>query len=106
MINEEWILIAGMMALTFIPRYIPMALASRFPIPPLLGDTLEFVPIAVLTAIIAQATLVHDGQIHFAIDNAYIYGAVTAAVVAQISKHLFFTIAAGIAAYTTAFMMI
>ncbi len=106
MISDEWILIWGMMALTFIPRYLPMALASRFHIPPLLGDALEFVPIAVLTAIIAQATLIHDGQMHFSIDNSYIYGAVTAVITAHVSRHLFLTIAAGLTAYAAAFMLI
>lgn len=106
MISNEWALIWGMMILTFIPRYLPMALASRFHIPPLLADALEFVPIAVLTSIIAQATFIHEGQMHFSPDNAYFYGAAIAAITAQLSKHLFLTIAAGLAAYAIAFMMI
>lgn len=106
MISNEWILICGMTALTFIPRYLPMALASRFRIPPLLAEALEFVPIAVLTAIIAQATLIHDGQVHITSDNPYLYSAVIALVTAQLSRHLFLTIIAGLTAYAIAFTMI
>ncbi len=106
MINNEWILILGMMALTFIPRYLPMALASRFHIPALLTEALEFVPIAVLTAIIAQATFIHEGKVHFSPDNAYIYGSAAAVIVAHLSQHLFLTIAIGLTAYTVAFVML
>lgn len=106
MISGEWILILGMTTLTFVPRYIPMALASRFHIPPLLAEALEFVPIAVLTTIIAQTTLVHNGQVHLSTDNAHLYGAVVALITAQLSKHLFLTIVTGLATYTVAFTMI
>jgi len=103
---NEWTLIFGMMAVTFIPRYLPIALAGRFRIHPILKRALEFVPIAVLTAIISQASLVHEGQLNIAFDNAYLYGLLAAILTAWLTKHTFKTVLIGLIAYSIAFALI
>ena len=103
---SEVMLIIGMMLVTFIPRYLPIALAGRFRIHPVLQKALEFVPIAVLTAIISQASLVHDGEIHIAFDNAYLYGLIAAILVAYWTKHLFKTVLVGLIVYAIAYYLI
>lgn len=103
---NEWVLIIGMMSVTFIPRYLPIALAGSFRIHPLLKRALEFVPIAVLTAIISQASLIHDGKLDLAFDNAYLYGLFAAVITAWFTKHTFKTIAVGLVAYSFAFAFI
>jgi branched-subunit amino acid transport protein len=103
---NEWLLIIGMMVLTFIPRYLPIALAGKFHIHPLLGRALEFVPIAVLTAIIAQTSFVHDGELDLAFDNPYLYGLIAAIVTAWITKHTFKTIVIGLLVYTVVFVLV
>ncbi len=60
---NEWLLIAGMAVLTFVPRYLPFALAGRLTIPPLVRSALSYVPIAVLTAIVAQASLMRGSML-------------------------------------------
>ncbi|MEH6458098.1 MAG: AzlD domain-containing protein, partial [Cocleimonas sp.] len=96
---NEWLLIIGMMAVTFTPRYLPIALAGRFRIHPLLRRALEFVPIAVLTAIISQTSLIHNGELDLAFDNVYLYGLVAAIITAWISKNTSTTIIVGLVAY-------
>ena len=103
---NEWLLIFGMMLVTFIPRYLPLALAGRFRIHPLLRRALVFVPIAVLTAIISQTSLIHNGEFNLAIDNAHLYGLVAAIVTAWITKHTFKTIVIGLLVYAIAFNLI
>ncbi len=103
---NEWILIIGMMAVTFTPRYLPIALAGRFRIHPLLRRALEFVPIAVLTAIISQTSLIHNGELDLAFDNVYLYGLVAAIITAWISKNTSTTIIVGLVAYAIAFVMV
>ena len=103
---NEWLLIIGMMLVTFIPRYLPIALAGRFRIHPLLRRALEFVPIAVLTAIISQASLIHDGKLDVAFDNPYIYGLIAAGITAWISKNTFITIIVGLICYAIPFVLI
>ena len=103
---NEWVLIGGMMALTFGPRYLPMALAGKFHIPPLMRQALGYVPIAVLSAIVAQTSFIREGSVDFSLDNPYLYGVVVAFTVALLAKRLFLTIFAGLAAYTFAFILI
>ena len=105
-IMNEWFLIIGMMAVTFLPRYLPIALAGRFPIHPLLRRALEFVPIAVLTAIISQTSLIHNGELDLAFDNAHLYGLVAAIITAWVTKNTFKTIIVGLIVYSIAFMMV
>lgn len=100
---SDWILIIGMMILTFGPRYLPMALAGKFRLSPLLQQALNFVPIAVLTAIIAQTSLIHDGKLHMATDNHYLYALIAALLTAWITKHTFLTIIIGLVVYVIAF---
>ena len=103
---NEGLLIIGMMVVTFLPRYLPIALAGRFRIHPLLKHALEFVPIAVLTAIISQASLIHDGKLDLAFDNTYLYGLIASCLAAWFTKHTFKTIVIGLLAYSIAFMLI
>ncbi len=103
---NDWLLILGMMVVTFTPRYLPIALAGRFRIHPLLKRALEFVPIAVLTAIISQTSLVHRGELHLAFDNAHLYGLTAAVITAYITKHTFKTILCGLIVYSIAFFLL
>jgi branched-subunit amino acid transport protein len=103
---NEWILIAGMAALTFGPRYLPLALAGRVRIPPLIEQALRFVPIAVLSAIITQTTFVREGALDFNLDNAHLLAAITACIVAWLSRGLFLTVASGMLAYGLALWLI
>ncbi len=100
-----WLLIAGMFLVTFLPRYVPMALAGRFKISPLLNQALEFVPIAVLTAIIARVSVVHDGETDLQLDNPYLYALFVSFIVARISKNIFITISAGLMVYALVFSL-
>ena len=103
---NEWLLIIGMMAVTFVPRYLPIALAGRFRIHPLLRRALEFVPIAVLTAIISQTSLVHNGELDIAFDNVHLYGLVAAIITAWITQNTFKTIIVGLIVYAIAFILV
>ena len=96
---NEWLLIFLMAAVTYIPRYLPFALAGRIRIPARLEQALDFVPIAVLTAIIAQASLYRDGVLNLSLGNYHALAALVAFVVALLTRHLFATIAAGLIAF-------
>jgi len=95
----EWMLIAGMVFLTFGPRYLPFSLAGKVVLPPLILRALNYVPIAVLSAIAAQTTLVRDQKIDMTLDNPYLIAAVAACMVAYYTRHLFLTIALGMVTF-------
>ncbi len=75
---EEIIMLAGMAAVTFLIRYILLAVADRFSMPPLLERALYYVPPAVLTAILLPAVLLPQGYWDLSLNNAYIFGALAA----------------------------
>ncbi len=58
---EILLLILGMATVTFLPRFLPMALVSRLPIPDRAKAFLEFVPVAVLSALVFPAIFALDG---------------------------------------------
>ena len=94
-----WLLITGMALLTFLPRYIPFALAGRITIPDWLANALHYVPTAVLTCIIVEASLVQDGDLLFTFENHYLVAAVVAMFTSLVSRHLLLTIAVGLACF-------
>ena len=96
---SEWLLIVLMAVVTYIPRFLPFALAGRIRIPDRLEQALDFVPIAVLTAIIAQASLYRGGVLDLSPANYHALAALVAFVVALLTRHLFATIAAGLIAF-------
>ena len=94
-----WLLIALMALVTYLPRFLPMALAGRVQLPPALERALDFVPIAVLTAIIARATLVRGDTLDFSMANLHALAALAALAAALLWRRLFVTIAVGLACY-------
>ena len=99
MTTREIVLIVGMMAVTFGVRYVPLALVGRWQMPAALQDALKFVPPAVLTAIIAPAVFLPDGE-HFnlSLGNAYLIAALVATIVAAWTQRTALTLAVGMVA--------
>jgi branched-subunit amino acid transport protein len=94
-----WLLILGMALLTFVPRYIPFALAGRISIPLWLSKALHFVPTAVLTCIIVKSTLVQDGEIFIAFQNHYLIAAIAAFITSLVSRNLLLTVLVGLVCF-------
>jgi len=88
---SDWLLIAGMAVLTFGPRYLPFGLAGRVELPPLLSRALGFVPIAVLSAIIVQSSLIRDGVMRLDVANHHAWALLFSFVVARITRSLSWT---------------
>ncbi len=93
---NEYLLIALMALVTYLPRYLPLALAGRMRLPAALEQALDFVPIAVLTAIIAQAALIRGGEPDLSPGNLHALAALAAFVAALLWRRLFVTIAVGL----------
>lgn len=94
-----WLLIALMALVTYLPRYLPMALADRVRLPAPVAQALDFVPIAVLTAIIAQGALVREGAVDFSLANLHALAALAAFGAALLWRRLFVTIVVGLGCF-------
>jgi len=96
---NESLLIVGMACLTFIPRYLPLCLAGRVKLSPVVERALSYVPIAVLAAIISQATFVRQSTVTLTPDNPYAIAAISAFIASLASKNLMLTILIGMTTF-------
>lgn len=93
---DIWLLILGMLAITFVTRYSLFAFPElRFP--PLIRQGLHYVPTAVLTAIVVPGMLMPHGQSwSLSWDNAYLLAGLVAIAIAAVTRHLLATIGGGL----------
>ncbi len=78
--------------LTFLARGTPGTL------PPLAQETLRFVPVAVLSAIIFPALLQPTGALDFSTGNPRLFAGIVAALVAWRTRNALVTVGSGMAA--------
>ena len=93
-------LFLGMGLVTFLPRYLPMAILTRLRLPEGLLRWLGMIPAAILAALAAQSLLVRDGALGLRAD--YLGAAVPTVLVAWRTKNLFLTVVVGMAAAVAA----
>lgn len=96
---NEVVLISGMAAVTFAVRYPVLALLGRLQLPPVVLRALQYVPVAVLTAIIVPSMVMTDKQVNLSLSNAYLFGGIIATIIAWYTKNLLATIVLGMAAF-------
>jgi branched-subunit amino acid transport protein len=77
-------------------------MAGKVKIPPILERALTFVPIAVLTSIITQSSLIRDGELALNLANHHLLAVLAAFVTALISRRLFIIVTVGLAAFIMA----
>lgn len=85
-------------AATFALRWSFIALASLVTLPRGVQDALQYVPAAVISAIIAPAVLIQDQQLTIAADNARLWAAIVAALIAWRTHSIVYTLASGMGA--------
>jgi branched-subunit amino acid transport protein len=98
-IGTEMLLIGAMAGVTFLIRYPLIAISGRLTLPPRLLQALQYVPPAVLTAIVVPAALVVDGTLAIGPDNARMVGAIAAIAVGIWRQNLLLTIAIGMGTF-------
>ncbi len=96
---NEWLLIAGMMLVTFGVRYPVLALLSRRRLSDPVLSALEFVPVAVLSAIVVPMVVSRDGEWAFSFDNPFLLATIFSIFVAWKSRNLLLTILLGMAVF-------
>lgn len=96
---EEVLLILGMTLVTFVARYPVLALVGRITLPERVFKALRYVPVAVLTAIVAPELLIRDGAPALTAANPYLLGGLAAMLVAWRWGNLLVTIAAGMGSF-------
>lgn len=95
MTREKPSLIIGMMLAAFLARYPALALVGRVRLPERVLRGLRFVPVAMLSAIIAPELLIRDNNPALTFANAYLIGDLVALLVAWRWGNLLAAILAG-----------
>jgi branched-subunit amino acid transport protein len=99
---SEAILIFGMTLVTFGVRYPTLALIGRMRLPEPVFRALRYVPVAVLTAIVAPAVLMPEGELLLSPVNPRLIGALVAVLVSWYTRSLLWTIVSGMAVFLLA----
>ena len=97
---NEFLLIGSMAIVTFAIRYPVLALSGRFKLSEQFLQVLNYVPPAVLTAIIVPTVLLPEGdQLLLSYTNARLAGAIAALGVGLWRQNLLLTIVVGMAVF-------
>lgn len=92
-------IIFGMFAVTFGIRFALFAKAHKVVMPPFLERSLRFVPVAVLTAIIAPMIFISNNVVQISLSNEWFLGATAAFVVGVWLQKQLLTIVVGVAVF-------
>lgn len=92
-----WLMMAAMVAVTFLTRFSMLELFARVRIPMLLMRALRFVPAALLTAIAVPGLVYKAGALDLTPGNEQLLAGIAAALVAWRTRNVVWTIVCGMA---------
>lgn len=101
-VTESVLVIAGMFIVTFGVRFVLFARAHKVVMPAFLDRALKFVPVAVLTSIIAPMVFVSNHQLNTSFDNPWLLGALVAFLVGLWKQQQLLTIVVGVVVFFVA----
>ncbi|UQZ36603.1 branched-chain amino acid ABC transporter [Paenibacillus sp. PK3_47] len=93
---DIFLIIVGAALVTFIPRVVPLMLLSRITIPEWGMRWLNYVPVAVMSALIAQELFIEDGRFQTLSANVELIAAVPTFWIAVKTRSLLGTVITGI----------
>ena len=95
----EWPLIIYCGLVTFLSRYLMIAILKKEMFTDRIREILSFVPSAVFPAIIFPAIFINDYGAYIEMNDPKIFGALVAIIVGYFSKNVILTIFSGLISY-------
>jgi len=95
---ELLLCVVGMAAVTALPRTLPLTLLAGRTLPETFIRCLSFVPVAVLSALLAPEILLREGELSLGPDNLFLLASLPTLLVAWKTNSFFGAIATGMAA--------
>ena len=92
---QIWVLMVLSGLVTFLIRYSFIAAEGHYQAPEWFRSLMPFVPIAMLTALTVPDVAVASGALAIGLDNAKLWAAIVAAIVAARWQNILLTIASG-----------
>ena len=96
--SSPWLIILGVGAGTYLLRLSFIELWKWLRVPPMLMRALDYVPSAVLAALVLPALLRSGGSMDVSFDNLRLYAGLLAGAAAWYSRSILLTLATGMAA--------
>ena len=96
---NEVMLLSGMTLVTFLIRNPLLAMSGRRTLPPRLSQALNYVPPAVLTAIIVPTVLMEGDSLWLGVDNPRLIGSLATIGIGLWKKNLLLTILVGMGVF-------
>lgn len=93
--TQIWVLILGGMAITYSIRALFILVIRPDRLPEQVKTALQFVPPAVLAALIFPEVFLEQGQLNIALSNSRLIAALAASIIAWRTKNTWMTILAG-----------
>lgn len=88
--------ILGMLAVTYLPRFLPALVLSTRRLPDGVARWLSYVPTAVLSALLAQSIAAPQGTVWLGLDNLFLPIGVSMVIFGWATKSFFAPVACGL----------
>jgi len=92
-------MIAGMLFVTFLPRFFPLMFLSNKKLPDKVIKWLSFIPAAVLSALLAPAVILKNGSIYLSLKNTALLAFLPTLILAYKTRNIFYTVSGGLVSY-------
>lgn len=63
------VVIIGMAAVTYVPRVLPILILTRLKLPSVIMEWLEFIPAAILAALLTSVLFLRNGQVSMEVER-------------------------------------
>ncbi|CZR98693.1 MULTISPECIES: AzlD domain-containing protein [unclassified Clostridioides] len=93
--NYILVVILGMAIVTYIPRILPMIILSKNDMPDSIKDIMKFIPIAILSSLIAKDIFFNGDNLYMSLTNPKIISGIIVLLVAYKFKSIAISIAVG-----------
>lgn len=90
-----FLIFLGMTAVTYIPRVLPLWLLTKRQIPEALRIWLQYIPPAILAALLMPSLIVQNEHLNFSVENTALLAAVPTFIIAYRYKNTLLTIVSG-----------
>jgi branched-subunit amino acid transport protein len=97
--NDYLLMVLGMGIVTYLPRWLPLVLLSRRPLPDWLRQWLEFLPVALLSALILPALVTTGEPRNLTLLQPALWVSIPTWIVAWTSRSLAGTVITGMALF-------
>ena len=97
-----FLIMVGMLVVTYLPRLLPVLLFSSRDLPPLVVRWLHYVPAAVLSAMLLPSLVIVNKQLNAGSGNLFLWAAIPTFIIAIKTRSLFGPVTVGMVAVAVA----